>query len=225
MTNNNNNSDMNDNTDTNTNTLVYPGDLIQLNDILINNIHAGEGTYIKNNLLYSSLLGSVCISEDFSSDKVTKIKTVCVNSHRINNNECDNIIKVGDIVLGRIVKLQMNQAIMDIIAVVKPSKRSQSKVGSNESESTSELLELHVNPRGVVRREDIRLSEVDKLIIGDCFHIGDIVRATVLSLGDSRQYILSTAAAEYGVLWAVNSTNNNIMTPLNWKVSILVLST
>lgn len=191
------------------NVFVYPGDLI---DIDLCNIRAGEGTYMKNNLLYSSLVGNVSVTEDFASG----VKNVCVKSHRVHNNECDAIINVGQSVLCKVVKLQMNQAIMDIIAVVK--KYDGDKYNKIDE---PEFLELRAVPRGVVRREDIRLSEVDKLVVGECFHIGDIVRATVLSLGDARQYILSTAAAEYGVLWAVNKTNNNIMTPLNWKVSLL----
>merc|ERR1719473_11990 len=44
--------------------------------------------------------------------------------------------------------------------------------------------------RGVIRRQDIRFFEVDKIDIVECFRIGDFVRAQVLALGDARSYIL-----------------------------------
>lgn len=38
--------------------------------------------------------------------------------------------------------------------------------------------------------------------MGECFRLGDIVKAKVLSLGDARSYYLSTAANELGVVYA-----------------------
>ena len=46
---------------------------------------------------------------------------------------------------------------------------------------------------GVIRAQDVRATEVDKVDIYDCFVPSDVVRARVLSLGDSRSYYLTTA--------------------------------
>lgn len=46
---------------------------------------------------------------------------------------------------------------------------------------------------------------------------GDIVRARVISLGDSTQYFLSTAENELGVRWA-KSAAGAIMIPISWQV-------
>jgi hypothetical protein len=41
--------------------------------------------------------------------------------------------------------------------------------------------------------------QVDKVEVIKCYRPGDIVRARVISLGDARQYYLSTAENELGV--------------------------
>jgi exosome complex component CSL4 len=48
----------------------------------------------------------------------------------------------------------------------------------------------------------VRLTEVDKVEIYKCFRPNDIVKAEVISLGDSRSYFLSTAKNELGVIFA-----------------------
>ena len=52
------------------------------------------------------------------------------------------------------------------------------------------------------RLQDVRATEIDKVVIYDCFRPGDIVRAEVLSLGDARSYYLTTAKNELGVVYA-----------------------
>jgi exosome complex RNA-binding protein Csl4 len=64
--------------------------------------------------------------------------------------------------------------------------------------------------------QDVRATEIDKVDMTKCFRPGDIVKAKVISLGDARQYYLSTAAAECGVRWA-KSEAGAIMTPLSWQ--------
>ena len=63
----------------------------------------------------------------------------------------------------------------------------------------------------------MRLSEVDQLIVRDCFRPGDIIRAQVISLGDSRQYYLSTADVEFGVILAKCESTGDILLPHSWK--------
>lgn len=49
-----------------------------------------------------------------------------------------------------------------------------------------------------------------------CFLPGDVVRAKVISLGDSRSFYLSTAENELGVILA-KSLGGNTMVPLDWE--------
>ena len=53
----------------------------------------------------------------------------------------------------------------------------------------------------------MRATEVDKVELIACFRPGDLVRAAVLSLGDSRSYLLTTARNELGVVSARSATS------------------
>lgn len=65
--------------------------------------------------------------------------------------------------------------------------------------------------------QDIRATEVDKTEVAKSLRPGDIIRARVISLGDSTQYFLSTAENELGVRWA-KSAAGAIMIPISWQV-------
>lgn len=52
--------------------------------------------------------------------------------------------------------------------------------------------------------QDVRATEKDKVKIYNSFRPGDIVRAEVISLGDARHYMLSTAKNELGVIFATS---------------------
>jgi exosome complex component CSL4 len=51
----------------------------------------------------------------------------------------------------------------------------------------------------------------------DNFLPGDVVLASVLSLGDARRYLLTTAAPELGVIHAVSAASGQPMVPRSWK--------
>jgi exosome complex component CSL4 len=72
---------------------------------------------------------------------------------------------------------------------------------------------------GVIRREHVRESEVDKVRMEECFQPGDLVAATVVSLGTTRDYFLSTAAPELGVIYARLSDGNGageVLMAVSW---------
>ncbi|CAI5482842.1 unnamed protein product [Closterium sp. Yama58-4] len=52
------------------------------------------------------------------------------------------------------------------------------------------------------RQQDVRATEIDKVDLLASFRPGDLIRAQVLSLGDSRAYFLSTAKNDLGVILA-----------------------
>lgn len=69
---------------------------------------------------------------------------------------------------------------------------------------------------GVIRVQDVRATEKDRVKVGESFRPGDIVRASVISLGDQSSYYLSTASNELGVIMATSEAGNT-MYPVNWK--------
>lgn len=70
--------------------------------------------------------------------------------------------------------------------------------------------------RGMIRVQDVRLTEKDTVVMFQCFRPGDVVLARVLSLGDARSYYLTTAENELGVSWAV-SENGAQLKPVSWQ--------
>ena len=57
----------------------------------------------------------------------------------------------------------------------------------------------------MIRKLDVRATEVDKLKMHECFRPGDLIKAEVISLGTARSYFLSTAKNELGVFYALSS--------------------
>ncbi|CAA6666485.1 unnamed protein product [Spirodela intermedia] len=93
--------------------------------------------------------------------------------------------KPGSMVVGRVTKVMARLASVDIMCV--------------DSKSVRETF------TGIIRQQDVRATEIDKVDMYLSFRPGDIVRALVLSLGDARAYYLSTAKNELGVLSAQSS--------------------
>jgi exosome complex component CSL4 len=69
---------------------------------------------------------------------------------------------------------------------------------------------------GLVRVQDIRATEIDKIKVYNCFRPGDIVRARVVSMGDARSYYLSTAENELGVVYATSEAKYP-MVAVSWQ--------
>eukprot|EP00003_Mantamonas_plastica_P015388 TRINITY_DN2609_c1_g1_i4.p1 TRINITY_DN2609_c1_g1~~TRINITY_DN2609_c1_g1_i4.p1 ORF type:complete len:131 (-),score=16.61 TRINITY_DN2609_c1_g1_i4:51-443(-) len=57
---------------------------------------------------------------------------------------------------------------------------------------------------GIIRFQDVRKTEIDKVVMYKAFRPGDVVRAQVLSLGDSRSFYLTTAEVFLGVIFATS---------------------
>jgi exosome complex component CSL4 len=70
--------------------------------------------------------------------------------------------------------------------------------------------------QGQIRREDIRATEKDKIRMDESFRVGDLIRGTVISLGDQSNYYVSTAENAFGVVMA-RSEEGRLMYPVSWK--------
>ncbi|PVV00496.1 hypothetical protein BB560_005119 [Smittium megazygosporum] len=99
-------------------------------------------------------------------------------------------------ILGKVTKISQKHATVSILLV--------------------ENIPCQENFQGIIRIQDIRATEIDKVQVLDSFRPGDIIRAQIISIGDQRNYYLSTAKNEYGVLFA-QSEFGNTMIPISWK--------
>lgn len=101
--------------------------------------------------------------------------------------------------LGKIIRAQSKQANISIIAL-----------GANGEHLCRDTLP------GLIRQQDIRATEIEKVKVSESFRVGDVVRAVVISLGDERSYYLSTAKNELGVIMATSQWGNQ-MYPISWR--------
>lgn len=69
---------------------------------------------------------------------------------------------------------------------------------------------------GVIRLQDIRKHEIEKIDIEECFAPGDIIQARIISLGDSKSFFLSTAETELGVALSWLEDGSKLL-PHDWE--------
>ncbi|KAK5993354.1 Exosome complex component CSL4 [Cladobotryum mycophilum] len=165
----------------------------------------GPGTHIYEGNVVSSLMGNVSVAAPTKApgpakrlNKITapttdELATVSVVRH---SRKREVLPDVNNVVLARVVRLMPKQAIVVI-----------QQVGDTV---------LQTEWQGVIRVQDVRATEKDKVKIHESFKPGDVVRAQVISLGDQANYYLSTASNELGVIMATSDAGND-MVPISWK--------
>jgi exosome complex component CSL4 len=152
---------------------------------------AGKGTYSWHHKVVASVVGLQHIIPP-SPDAADQRPTVEVRRQE----EQGAVPEPGVVVTAKIRKVQPRMAVADVLCVGTRAVRE--------------------NFRGIVRQQDVRSTEIDKVDMHTSFRSGDIIRAEVLSLGDARAYYLSTAKNELGVVSATSDAGV-AMVPINWQ--------
>lgn len=152
----------------------------------------GNATHINGSELCASIAGPITSMP--SKNKGKPAPTVLIQ--RLTG---PLLPEVGTVVLGKITRAQTKQANISILAL-----------GSAGEHVCRDPLP------GLIRQQDIRATEVDKVKVSESFRVGDVVRAVVISLGDERSYYLSTAKNELGVVMATSEWGNQ-MYPISWR--------
>ncbi|KAI0536562.1 hypothetical protein GGR58DRAFT_383205 [Xylaria digitata] len=196
-------------------TVAIPGQLLGSSSKYI----AGPGTHIHESNLYSSLLGTISITQPEKAPGPAKrmhriaalntpstpsststLPTISVSpassSTAEQHDKREVLPEVGNIVLCRVTRITPREATVSILVV-------------------GDAV-LSAQWQGVVRVQDVRATEKDRVKIYESFRPGDIVRAQVISLGDQANYYLSTANNELGVIMAISEAGNT-MFPVTWK--------
>lgn len=110
-------------------------------------------------------------------------------------------IRVGDIVYGQVSKIREDEAFVSIIQI-------------ND-------ISLSKNIEGTIRKEHVREKLIDQVVMIDSFRPNDILKAKVISLGDSsRSLYLTTAAEDLGVVVAKAEQSGKLMLPYDWTSMI-----
>ncbi|KAI3921270.1 hypothetical protein MKX01_001407 [Papaver californicum] len=167
--------------------MVTPGEVLGYSSTLI----PGTGAYLHNKTIYASLTGRRVIIPPSSDSPDQKRSVVEVTGHKAHGA----VPEPGSIVIARVTKVMAKMASADIMCV--------------GTKSVKEKFS------GVIRQQDVRATEIDKVDMHLSFRPGDIVKALVLSLGDARAYYLSTAKNELGVVSA-ESIGGATMVPISY---------
>ena len=114
---------------------------------------------------------------------------------------------VGSTILGRILRVQQRQLVASILTVDPPAS-----LITPYSSNTDDEVQF----QAILRKEDVRAFEKDKVVMNEAFRVGDIIKASVISLGDEKSYYISTAGNEFGVVIA-SSEAGSPMVPASWK--------
>ncbi|KAL5715260.1 hypothetical protein ACHQM5_017101 [Ranunculus cassubicifolius] len=153
---------------------------------------AGKGSYVAthNRTVYASVTGrrNIISPDPNSPDQRPTVEVIGHKAHGA-------VPEPGSIVIARVTKVMPKMASVDIMCVA--------------SKSVKEKFSA------VIRQQDVRATEIDKVDMYLSFRPGDIVKAQVLSLGDARAYYLSTATNELGVVSA-ESTGGATMVPISF---------
>ncbi|KAF7881663.1 uncharacterized protein EAF02_006351 [Botrytis sinoallii] len=168
----------------------------------------GPGTHIHSSNLYASILGPIKTvappKPSYPQKRATKItpaaptplSTISIERATLTGDKAEILPEVNSTVLCRVTRITPRQATVAILVV-------------------GETV-LEGEWQGLIRVQDVRATEKDKVKIFESFRPGDIVRAVVISLGDQSNYYLSTAKNELGVIMATSEAGN-AMYPVSWK--------
>lgn len=161
---------------------------------------AGPGTHIYASNIQASLAGAPTVDTSTKPPTLSIPRLLPPHNASVlpsfNVSTTNTLPKVGSIVLAKVTRCLVRQVNLAILVV-------DGEVCADEWS-------------GVVRKEDVRATEKEKVVIGESFRVGDMVRAEVISLGDQTNYYLTTARNELGVIMA-KSEAGNTMYPISWK--------
>jgi exosome complex RNA-binding protein Csl4 len=207
---------------------VVPGDRLVGNVGRNSEVLPGRGAYARNGRIYASVVGTLSL-ESSSQDSHTGSSTGDGDSTRSGADDSNDaveapgnsphaphryrvsvrsakeiaserVLRVEDVVLGRVLRITNQQAVVEVLA---------------KHRSHGSLLAFPCE--GYIRKEDVWAASTDDVQIQDSFLPGDVVLARILSLGDPRRYLLTTAAPELGVIHAVSAATGQPMVPSSWK--------
>jgi exosome complex component CSL4 len=177
--------------------VVLPGDELGP----ISEVQPGVGTFVdaKAGVVRASLAGvvsrvSLADLPELARDGESGRPVMVVR--QVGQTATSSVPVPGDVVFGRVLSVGSRQADVTVLVLGDPGKA------------------LRAPLAGLIRKEDVRATDVDRVDMLQSFRPGDVVRAAVLSLGDRRSLFLSTAGEDSGVVWA-RARSGQVMVPVS----------
>lgn len=179
------------------NSFVVPGQVLGPES----EYQCGNGTFSRGGFVVSALAGKVSFlaaQSSASSEEEGSVSSNLPIAQVVNANAKPTVVpKEKSIVLAQVTKITPRFAQVAIVSV--------------DDVTLTEYFP------GTVRSTDIQLVQGEVVEVYKSFRPGDLIRAEVLSLGDSRTYYLTTAKPEYGVVLA-KSISGHTMEAISSKL-------
>ncbi|AFZ80287.1 hypothetical protein BEWA_031400 [Theileria equi strain WA] len=156
--------------------LTYPGTCLGP----VSDLVPGNNTYVRDSMIYSSVLGNCIISRDPNVEK----GTVSVETNQI------KAPYVGAVVVAQVTKLHRKKLECNVVSV--------------------DGRVLKDPYKGVLASTNVHESKNIDVIISDWFKPGDIIKAKVIYAGDGKQIILTTSEVDLGVIKAQSATGEEM---------------
>jgi len=174
---------------------VLPGQ--RLCAITRDNHSCGPGTYEHQGHIHASLAGTLSVRrvESQSSDNKGKNGMSVLEISVVRERPC-LVPAIGSVVITRVTAISARMAKCVVISV--------------------DGIKTPDSFKGIIRKEDVRATEKDKVEVHKSFQPRDIVVAKVISLGDASAYLLTTAENELGVVAAYSAQEEYPMIPVSW---------
>ncbi|XP_026498780.1 exosome complex component CSL4 [Vanessa tameamea] len=152
---------------------------------------SGPGTYELKGYIYASLAGVLKMEQD-AKTKANKVTVVSSRTPSV-------LPMTGDIVTAKVTVVNSRQ-VQCIILCVGP-------------------FVLARPYKGILKKEDIKFTDKDRIDPYKCFRPGDVILARVLPMTEIHWYHLSTAENELGVVIATaeGSPQGVSMVPISWS--------
>lgn len=147
---------------------------------------SGQGTYEKQGYIYSQLTGLVKINKNEDGAEIIEVHSV---------SDQGLVPQQDDIVTAQVVTINQQMARCAIKCI--------------------DDVVLSRSYRAILRKEDVRAQEKDKVEIYNSVRPGDIILARVLPITEAHTYQLTTAENELGVVIA-HSDAGHPMIPISW---------
>ncbi|CAI7634506.1 unnamed protein product [Penicillium manginii] len=200
-----------------------------------NTYAAGPGTHVQQANIFASIAGPVILdpaqpnTQSKATLRVSRVLSAAAQSSPTTASakskpRYNTLPAVDSIVLARVTRVQKRQAAVSILVVLDETSAPDADLAkaSSDNDNIASILTSAANPenhsstdelrfQAIIRKEDVRAVEKDRVVMEDMFRVGDIVRGCVLSLGDQTSYYLTTARNDLGVVMARSETGNMII--------------
>jgi exosome complex component CSL4 len=199
--------------------IILPGQLLGS----ISTAAPGPGTHVHGDKILSSITGFLVPQLGSGKNKsIVSVSALSTPSH-----SSPVLPVVGDYVYGRVTVVTRTQANLAVIAISQTQNATNSALVTTSSLEDDPLIALAstatptdykplaTSLRGILRSQDVRMTEKDRVKMITSVAVGDIVRALVVGIGDQGGYFLSTAGNELGVVMAWSARENGCV-PLSW---------